>query len=298
MPARLGAVRNLLPLLVLLSAAALFPFLWKGQASPSLVPALTPVQAQALVERALANELRTAQDGSHPMRYMLRKSSPRLTSTKEIIETNDGAVARLVSIDDKPLSPTEEQKEQARLDELLSNPGRQRHRKQNEDEDTGRALKVLRALPRAFLYQYDGSGAGPKGEVERFAFKPNPNFSPPDLETQVLTAMAGEIWIDAAQERVSRLDGHLLQDVDFGWGILGRLDRGGWIAIEQADVGGRKWRIVRFQMVMSGRVLFKNKNFDTIEEQSQFVPLPVGLSYRQAIQMLRAGEESAAEASR
>jgi hypothetical protein len=291
-------VRNLLPLLVLLSAAALFPFLWKGQASPSLVPALTPVQAQALVERALANELRTAQDGSHPMRYMLRKSSPRLTSTKEIIETNDGAVARLVSIDDKPLSPTEEQKEQARLDELLSNPGRQRHRKQNEDEDTGRALKVLRALPRAFLYQYDGSGAGPKGEVERFAFKPNPNFSPPDLETQVLTAMAGEIWIDAAQERVSRLDGHLLQDVDFGWGILGRLDRGGWIAIEQADVGGRKWRIVRFQMVMSGRVLFKNKNFDTIEEQSQFVPLPVGLSYRQAIQMLRAGEESAAEASR
>ena len=31
------------------------------------------------------------------MRYRLRKSSPRLTSTKEIVETKDGDVARLVA---------------------------------------------------------------------------------------------------------------------------------------------------------------------------------------------------------
>ncbi len=54
--------------------------------------------------RALANELRAAQDTSHPMRYQLRKTSPRLTTTKEIYETRDGDVARLVAINDKPLS--------------------------------------------------------------------------------------------------------------------------------------------------------------------------------------------------
>jgi len=32
--------------------------------------------------------------------------------------------------------------------------------------------------------------------------------------------MTGELWIDAAQERVVRLEGHLQRDVDFGWGIL------------------------------------------------------------------------------
>jgi hypothetical protein len=42
-------------------------------------------------------------------------------------------------------------------------------------------------------------------------------------------------------------------------------------------------------MVMSGRVLFKNKSFDTVEVESEFAPVPVGLNYRQAIQMLRAG---------
>ncbi len=42
-------------------------------------------------------------------------------------------------------------------------------------------------------------------------------------------------------------------------------------------------------MVMSGRVVFKNKTFDTVEIESEFVPVPVGLSYRQGIEMLRAG---------
>jgi hypothetical protein len=289
MPVRLKPVRSFLPFFLLLG--------WANpcvtQAVAANTAAVTPVQAQALVERAVAAEMRTAQDANHPMRYRLRKSSPRLTTVKEIFETRDGAVARLLSIGDKPLSAADEEKEQARLDGLLSDPGRQRHRKQNEDADTGRALKVLRALPQAFLYQFAGTGWGSAGKVAKFTFKPNPQFSPPDLETQVLTAMAGEIWIDASQMRVTRLEGHLQRDIDFGWGILGRLNKGGWIVIEQADVGGRQWRIVRFQMVMSGRVLFKNKSFDTTEEQTQFEPLPAGLGYRQAIQMMRAGSTEA-----
>ena len=294
MPVRLNPVHRFLTFFLLLG--------WANtcvtQAVAANPAAMTPVQAQALVERAVSAEMRTAQDASHPMRYRLRKSSPRLTTVKEIFETREGAVARLLSIGDKPLSAADEEKEQARLDGLLSDPGRQRHRKQNEDADTGRALKVLHALPQAFLYQFAGTGWGSAGKVEKFTFKPNPQFSAPDLETQVLTAMAGEIWIDASQMRVTRLEGHLQKDIDFGWGILGRLNKGGWIVIEQADVGGRQWRIVRFQMAMSGRVLFKNKSFDTMEEQTQFEPLPAGLGYRQAIQMLRSGTGSAARAGR
>ena len=266
----------------------LLPFVAADQAQT--VPGLTSLQAQALMEHALARELHAARESSHPMRYRLRKSTPRFTSTKEIVETRDGSVARLVAIGDQPLSQADEFTEQARLDGMLADPSRQRHRKQGQDDDTGRALKVLRALPKAFLYQFEGSVTSPTGRIEKFTFSPNPAFSPPDLETQVLTTMAGELWVDAAQERVTRLEGHLKRDVDFGWGILGRLNKGGRIVIEQADVGARQWRIVRFQMVMSGRVVFKNKTFDTVEIESDFVPVPVGLSYRQAIEMLRAGD--------
>lgn len=240
-----------------------------------------------LVRRALNAELHNVPDGKFPIRYRLRKSSPRLTTTKDIVETREGAVARLVAVNDKPLSPADEQKEQDRLAVLQQDPGKQRNRKQSQDADRNRVLKVLRALPDAFLYTYAGPGQGPTGKVEKFAFRPNPKFDPPDMETQVLTAMTGEIWIDPAQERVTRLEGHLDHDVDFGWGILGRLFKGGWVTIDQADVGNRQWRIVRFQMAINARVVFKTKSFDTLEEESRFASLPPAISSAQAIGILR-----------
>lgn len=251
--------------------------------------ALSAEQAQAVVDRALGNELRSVQDTSHPMRYLLSKTSPRLTSTKEIYESKEGDVARLLTVNGQPLSADAEQKEMQRLSELVGDPGRQHHRQQMENADRARALSVLRALPAAFVYQYAGavqSGAGP---AEKFTFEPNPGFSPPDLETQVLTAMSGEIWILPGEERVVRLSGHLDRDVDFGWGVLGKLYKGGWITIDQAEVAQGQWRTVQFQMVMSGRVFFKTRSFNTTEVESEYAPLPPGMDYREAIAQLQAG---------
>jgi len=283
-------VTRYIPLLLLLP--------WPVASYGQTAPAVSGAGDQALVERALSNELRVAQDADHPMRYRLRKSSPRLTTMKELIETKDGLVARLIAVNDLPLTEADEKKEEQRLDALLRDPGRQRHRKQGEDQDAERALKVLRSLPRAFIYQPAAVGTGSPAQpspIVKFTFRPNPAFDPPDIETQVLTAMTGEIWIDRTEERVIHLEGHLQHDVDFGWGILGRLDKGGWIVIEQADVGQQQWRIVHFKMVMTGRVFFKSRVFDTEEQQSGFASVPAGLTYQKAIEILRAGNNAPAQ---
>ena len=291
MPIKLDNVRSFFVLLL----SPLLAIASQGQTAPALASA----QSQALVNRALAAELRTAQDPNRPMRYRLHRASPRLSSTKEIVETrDDGFVARLIEINDRPLTPADEQKEQARLNALLSDPSRQRHRKQGEDADTGIVLKLLRMLPQAFLYEYAGAGVGSSGRVEKFRFHPNPGFSPPDLETQALTSMTGEIWIDPGWERVARLEGHLQQDTNYGWGVLGKLDKGGWLVLEQARVAEGQWRIVRFQMKMNLRILFKNKIFDTTQEMTQYAPVPANLDYRQAIQLLRGTPAVAAKAGR
>ncbi|MGD0801111.1 MAG: hypothetical protein ABR906_07340 [Terracidiphilus sp.] len=284
-------MRSLLPFLLLFSLAGA---VW-GQ--PVVAAALTPTQAQALVERALATESHAAQEmtsQSHPMRYRLRKSSPRITTTKEIVETRDGDVARLIAIGDQPLTPADEEREQARLDALVSDPSLQQHRKQSENNDTARAMKVLRVLPTAFLYQFAGIGTAASGAVVKFTFKPNPQFDPPDLETGVLTAMTGEIWVDPVQERVVHLAGSLQQDKAIALGIV-QMDKGGWVEIDQADVGGHQWRIVRLRLKMDMRVLFKVKPSDSVQEFTQFAPLAAGLSYRQAIQMLRGAPVGAAQ---
>ena len=237
---------------------------------------VAPSPDDALVKRALAAEVRAAQDMQHPMRYHLRKSTPRLTSTKIIFETKDGAVARLIAINDKPLSAEDERKEQDRLNQLLSDPSRQWHRKQSEDEDTRRVTKVLRALPDAFVYQFVESIDGPTGTVDRFTFNPNP---------QLQSSRSG----DAGAERNGGRDldrqgagarnppGRAFAAGCGYWlGHSRAADKGGWIVIEQSDVADHQWRTVHFKLMMSGRVLFRTKVFDTVQDESQFAPLSVG----------------------
>lgn len=249
---------------------------------------LTNEQAQTLVRRVLQAELEAAKTQSltHPMQYHLRKSSPRYTSTKIIVETKDGAVARLVAVNDSPLSPQDEQTEQSRLSTLLSDPSRQQHRQNREQGDAERAQKIMRALPEAFLYQYAGIVETPQGPSYRMTFQPNPNFDPKALEAQVLKAMAGELWIDIAQQRVTRLEGKRLHDVDYGWGIFGKLNQGGTLLLEQSDVGNHQWRTTKMVLIMDARILFKIVKLDTTLELSQYTPVPAGLTYQQAIQLL------------
>jgi hypothetical protein len=279
-------VRNGLMLLCLVVCCAAM------QAKPgsARLETLTPVQAQALVDRAFAAESRTAQNASHPMRYLLRKSSPRLATAKEIVETRDGSVARLVAQNGQPLSTEDEQREQERLHALAESFSLQSHRKHSEDSDARMVLKILHAIPRAFLFQYDGIAPGPGGRpIQKYTFRPNPDFAPPDMETQVLKSMTGELWIDATEERVLRIASFLQQDTNFAWGILGRLSKGGWLIIDQAEVAGHEWRITRVQLRMNLRILFRTKVIDTDETMTNYAPVPPGLNYRQAIQMLRSG---------
>ena len=186
----------------------------------------------ALVRNASWNELHSSGPPS-PVRYKLRKQDAKSITTKEIVETKDGDVARLIAKNDQPLTPAENQAELARLNDLLAHPEIQEHRHKREQEDSGREDELVRLLPQAFLYTYLGMVPGPNGPAYRLALKPNPNFTPPDREADVYHGMEGELWIDQGQQRIVRFDAHLIQDVNFGWGILGRLYKGGTLTTEQ-----------------------------------------------------------------
>ena len=56
-----------------------------------------------LVRLASKNEL--APGNGHPYRFKLRKVDDGKITTKEIVETKDGDVARLIAVNDKPLPP-------------------------------------------------------------------------------------------------------------------------------------------------------------------------------------------------
>jgi hypothetical protein len=277
------------------AAPAAAPAVVAPSVAAQSVATLTNDEAQALVKRVLAVELEAAQNGpiDHPMQYHLRKTSPRYSSAKLIIETRDGDVARLLEVNGAPLSPESEQNEAARLQALLDDPSLQHHRQEREQGDAERARKIIHALPDAFLYQYSGIVDTPHGPSYRLSFQPNPKFDPEDLEAQALKGMAGELWIDVAQKRVTRLEGKRIHDVDYGWGILGKLDEGGTLLLEQADVGEGQWRTTHMVLVMNARLLVKTIKLDTTLELSDYVPVQSGISYKDAIKILRKNDPPA-----
>jgi hypothetical protein len=260
-------------------------------ATTAIARAQTPSGAAndpaALVRRASKNELRSTAPPA-PVRYKLRKQDDKGVTTKEIVETKDGDVARLIAKNDKPLTPQEDQAELDRLNDLLAHPEIQEHRHKREQEDSGRADEMTRLLPDAFLYTDLGLVPGPNGPAHRLAFKPNPNFRPPDREAEVYHGMEGELWIDEAQERIVKLDAHLVDDVNFGWGILGKLYKGGSLTIEQRDVGHRHWETTLLKLNLTGiALMLKPLSFQTTETSKDFQPVPVNMGYQDAVHMLK-----------
>src|SRR5271156_1375635 len=239
----------------------------------------------ALVRRAAHNEL-TVRD-HHPYRYTLHKIDDGRITTKEIVETKDGDVARLIATGDKPLSGDAEQAEIDRLNNLLAHPEIQAHRHQKEQEDSNRANEMIRMLPDAFIYHFEGMVDGPSGPCFRLSLKPNPNFTPPDREGEVYHGMAGELWIDQREERMVKLDAHLIADVNFGWGILGKLYQGGTIVVKQKDVGEGHWETTHMRLRLQGKILMiKSLDIETTEDASDFEPVRPQMSYQDAVHLL------------
>jgi len=248
--------------------------------------AVNSPETVALVRRASQNELHSPA-APYPVRYKLRKQDSKGITTKEIVETKDGDVARLIAIDDKPLTSDQEKAELDRLNNLLAHPEIQEHRRKREQEDSGRADEMTQMLPDAFLFKDMGIVPGSSGPAHRLTFEPNPNFTPPDREGEVYHGMEGELWIDVAQERIVKMDAHLIRDVEFGWGILGKLYKGGTLSIEQKDVGHHHWEATLLKLNLTGMALMiKPLSFETYETSTDFQPVPLNMSYQDAIHLL------------
>lgn len=256
------------------------------------------VDAAKIVRDASYNELHSPKAG-RSFSYRQHKVDPKGTMVKEIVETKDGDVARLIQRDGKPLPPEEEQAEIDRLNNLLAHPEIQEHRHKKEQEDSARGDEMVRMLPDAFLYTFDGMVEGPSGLCYRLKFRPNPAFTPPDREGEVYHGMVGELWVDQSQLRLAKIDAHLFADVNFGWGVLGRLYKGGSILVQNADVGLHHWETIHMKLNLQGKLLMlKSVDYSTTEDFTDFKIQPQELGYQEAIRLLQKAPGSAQVASR
>jgi hypothetical protein len=143
-------------------------------------------------------------------------------------------------------------------------------------------------LPSAFVYQYDGWD----GPYQRLDFRPDPAFVPPTMESKVLQSMAGTLLVDPQQKRLARLNGLLVENVSFGFGLFGRLAKGGTFAIARTQVSSSHWKTDLVDIQVAGRMLlFKTISKQQHETRSDFEPVSKDLDLRQAEELLRSRPE-------
>jgi len=251
-----------------------------------------------LVRGAVRNELAAANNAAVKHMFRSRKQTAKGSQTRLYVETSSAMAGMLIAINDQPLTQQQQQGETNHLAWLMGNPDQVRKKQAREKDDAERTLRIVKALPDAFRYEYAGTensglGLGAEGaQLVRLKFTPNPGYSPPSHAEQVLAGMQGYLLIDTRSMRMARIDGTLFKDVSFGWGIIGHLDKGGHFRVQQADVGDGSWDIAEMSLSLTGKILlFKSLSMVSDEVFSDFRRVPDDLSFEQGVKLLKAERE-------
>ncbi len=268
----------------LLAAAGVAVFVF----SANLVakqPQDADASAVAEVRQAVSAELQANQTDKSIWTYRESNITPEKHAVYMAIETPQGTLRRLIELNSHPLNPQATAIETHRIQNYVSDPAAQARARKAAAHDGAQAEELLKMLPNAFIW----TRGGENGDLLTLNFRPNPDFNPPDMQSRVLGIMTGQMIISKDSHRIRTLRGKLSDDVLIGWGILGKLNRGGTFDVERRMVGDGYWQITETHVHIGGHALL----FHTIGQQEDDVKTEwkpsTAQTLQQAEQQLNAG---------
>ena len=266
------------------------PRLWAqaGQATPVQDLSIAP---RRWAEVGAANEEHILNyDEGAPLRYRVRRIDARGETMREVIESKDGSVARLLEHNGRPPTEDETAAERERLQAIVDSPDAFRRHLRREAGSRAYAVELLRNMPKAMVWTYvpgQPQLPGATSPAVVLDFKPDPNFKPPSLVAEALTGIAGQVWVDTATHCVTRIQGSFLHPVDFGWGgVLARIKEGGHIELEQQRINDRRWLYSRLVEHISIREVLVHTTEENAE--ASVISVHASVPLQEAVRMLLA----------
>jgi hypothetical protein len=239
--------------------------------------------AQKLVEDVVYNELRDRASDSF-WEYRSERIAGGQNVVREQVETSEGPIFRVIEDHGNPLDAAARRKEDQRLRALVQSPGAMARVKQEHEQDEERMRKVMEMLPSAFLFEYEGHS---EGDNVRIDFRPNPAFIPVGYEARVVHALSGTVTVNQQLKRMIDMNGAVADRVDFGYGILGHVEKGGTFAIHREQVGASHWKTDLVEVHLQGKVfLFNSISKNQREVRSEFHPVARDISVAAAKDLL------------
>ena len=284
--------RQTLALRILLFAAVSMYFANKAhaQTAATVSPPSLPAKNWA-IECAKTEEQVIVHPGSY-LRYKLREVDQKGDQLRDQIETPQGTVARLIERDGKPLTPEQDAAERARLNGMVTSPDDFARHARRDEEGRKNGLDLLRQMPDAMLWNYTPDQPQLPGHhpgdpaLLVLDFKPDPKWSAPSFEADLLTGLQGRIWVDPQTRRLVHLEANIFRSVNVGWGFLAHVYPGGTVAMDQVAAGNDRWIVQHEAQQFTLRALLvKSVRQQTTADTSDYRTMPA-MSYQDAIKVL------------
>lgn len=185
-------------------------------------------------------------------------------------------VDRLVEKDGKPLSDSDQRKEEERVQKRIKEIGERRAKMEkksaegngDEDEDDAQ-VSLVRVLDSQNFS--DGRRITINGrELYAYDFKPNPDFKPKTKEEKIAHKLAGTLAIDPQALQIVRAELRLLEAFRFGAGILGSVKEGTQFVIEQQRINNEIWLPRTVNVDLAARVVFAGVRQRITNEYSNY----------------------------
>jgi hypothetical protein len=249
--------------------------LWIGTLGLSLSVAHAQ-SPQEIIQQVVDTEYAANQSDDSQWIYLEEIQKPKEHVLQWVASTPQGDVQRVLERNEESVSGAEQRD---LIQAFLHDTRAQTKQIAESHHDYKQVDDLLKLLPVAFLWTQTGATA----TVTSLHFEPNPNFHPPTREARIFASMVGDLVADNQQHRIVSMRGHLIHEVAFGGGILGKLKEGGSFSLEQEQVGKSLWQLTGFQIHIEGNaLLFKRISLLQEDNRSEFQPEPLAVTLDQA----------------
>ena len=178
----------------------------------------------------------------------------------EITPAHTTPVRRLMSVNGKELSPSEREKEDHRVQKAVEDlvkrheEGKEKEEKKQQkreeqskagdkkaegadDDDEISLLDFLRISEITSVRREMFRGH----EVIAFDFEPRKNFKPKNRGENLVSKLAGTMWVDEDAKQIARAEARLTDSFKIGGGLLASVSPSTAIVIEQEKIGNEVW---------------------------------------------------------
>ena len=236
--------------------------------------------AREIVRRSVAvleQDWKRAPEYSYTDRDAESKDGSRTVRTSKVYMIDGSPYYRLIALNDEPLSPRQEAREEAKLQAAIA-----RREKESASARAGRIAQyvkerrqdhmLMREMVNAFDFKVRGETEMEGHRVYVLAAGPRPGYHPPTLETRALTGMRGTLWVDVETYQWVKVEAEVFKPVSVAL-FIAKVRPGTSFLFEQAPVADGLWLPRHFHTRVVASILWWQHNSTEDETYTGYTPM-------------------------